>query len=341
MKTYLVNGSSYRLPDMLSDFQLGMYVHLIDWKWKHLAQEPGYHNGIPYDAILPDKFKAEYHPIYQPVVNRFVSHQKRFPFKSHTFIGHMASSQAACANLFLPLLQYPDTAAQVLCAVKTDLHKIATEYFDSGYRLEFWDEPDNMLNDHNPASGTDADIAIAYRDEAGNLKLWLIEHKLTEQEFTSCGGYKSKNRDGQMHRCDSIADIIDDRRLCYYHSGCGYRYWDITLSSASCFTVENLLAHKKCPFKGGLNQLWRNQLLAIALQNSKSSQWPFTSVYFSVVHHPKNQSLAPTIESFKQLTGYTDKFFAFSSSELIKQAKHVDSAPLQDWLTWYQDLYYY
>ena len=341
MKTYLINDSSYRLPDALTDFQLDMYVHLVNWKWNHLTQEPGYHNGIPYDALLPKELEAKHHPLYQPVIDVFLSHQKKFPFKVHTFIGHMASSQAACANLFLPLLQYPDIAAQILRAVKTDLHKIATEYFDSGYRLEFWDEPDNMLNDHNSASGTDADIAIAYRDEADNLKLWLIEHKLTEKEFTPCGGYKSKKRDKYAHRCNSIADILNDRRLCYYHSGCSYRYWDITLSGASCFAVENLLAYKKCPFKDGLNQLWRNQLLAIAIQSSQSPRWPFKSAYFSVVHHPKNESLTPTINLFKQLTSNSDKFFTFSSRELVEQAKQVNFAPLQEWLTWYQGLYYY
>lgn len=31
--------------------------------------------------------------------------------------------------------------------------------------------------------------------------LWLIEHKLTEEEFTPCGGFKSKNRTS-LHICE-------------------------------------------------------------------------------------------------------------------------------------------
>ena len=57
----------------------------------------------------------------------------------------MASSQAACANLFLPLLKYPVEAARVLRAVKSDLQAIAVDWLDSGYQLEFWDKPDNAL----------------------------------------------------------------------------------------------------------------------------------------------------------------------------------------------------
>ena len=38
----------------------------------------------------------------------------------------MASSQADCANLFLPLLKYPVEAARVLRAVKSDLQWIGS-----------------------------------------------------------------------------------------------------------------------------------------------------------------------------------------------------------------------
>jgi len=50
------NGSSYRLPNELSEFQEDLYVRLIDMKWRNLTKEPWIHrhNGrdIPYDAIM-------------------------------------------------------------------------------------------------------------------------------------------------------------------------------------------------------------------------------------------------------------------------------------------------
>ena len=42
---------------------------------------------------------------------------------------------------------------------------------------------------------------------------------------------------------------------------------------------------KGCPFRGGMNQLWRNQLLAMALEK----EGIYKNVYFSVVHHPENK----------------------------------------------------
>ncbi len=118
MKIYTHGGREYRIPGSLNDFQLAMYIHLIDWKWKFLSPEPGtyHHKGedIPYDALLPSELKSKLLPLHESIVEQFITHQKKFPFKTHTFIGHMASSQAACANLFLPLLKYPSEAAQVL-----------------------------------------------------------------------------------------------------------------------------------------------------------------------------------------------------------------------------------
>jgi hypothetical protein len=57
MKILERKNETYRLPGGLRDFQQEMYIHLIDWKWEHLTREPGYHRGMPYDALLPDHVK--------------------------------------------------------------------------------------------------------------------------------------------------------------------------------------------------------------------------------------------------------------------------------------------
>lgn len=340
MKIYKMDGKKYRLPNELTDFQLQMYIHLINWKWAHLTKESGFFKNSPYDALLPDELKLQGYPLYRPIRERFLDHQQRFPFKSHKFLGHMASSQAACANLFLPLLEDPLIAAKALCAVKTDLKSIATDHLDRGFRIEFWDEPDNVLNDHTNVSGTDADIAIAYYDDLGNLNLWMIEHKLTEVEFTTCGGFKSLGRT-PSHACAPASAILDNKNLCYYHSKCKFRYWDITMQDTSPFNADRIRDYDECPFKGGMNQLWRNQLLATSLETSPSPKWPYKKVYFSVVYHPRNDSLQPSINEFQKLIGYNDRFFAFSSEKLINRAKEINESALSEWVRWYQELYYF
>ena len=340
LRVHTINNKAYRLPNELTEFQLRLYVHVIDWKWNHLTKGAGEFRGRLYDALLPAEFVADHHPLYPPIVARFLEHQKKFPFKSHKFFGHMASSQAACANLFLPLLQQPDIAARILSTVKGDLKQIATDRLDCGYRIEFWDEPDNMLGDHNKTSGTDSDIAIAYYDHKHEPNLWLIEHKLTEKEFTTCGGHRSRGRTKE-HNCQSTKDLLAQPSLCYYQSACGYHYWDITLSNADAFSSDNFSRHADCPFKGGTNQLWRNYLLALAIENSQSSKWPYRKVFFSVVYHPRNQALKPTLASFQAIVGNNDRFFHFPSSALVQAAKTIDDTSVAEWVSWYEELYYF
>jgi hypothetical protein len=224
--------------------------------------------------------------------------------------------------------------------VKPDLVSIATEELDGGYQLEFWGKSlangtRGFLNDHNNASGTDADIAIAYRDYENQLNLWLIEHKLSEPEFTTCGAASSKGRTS-LQRCESAADVYQDPALCYYHSGKSYRYWEVTKEAKSLFPVSKFIDGQGCPFKGGLNQLWRNQLLAFVIEKQ---QKPFKKVYFSVVHHPGNKSLDASIGQFKQFLNDADQFFTFTSNDIITAAQNYNYPELVEWSDWYRELY--
>jgi hypothetical protein len=80
----------------------------------------------------------------------------------------------------------------------------------------FWDNGLNSLNDHNKVSGTDVEIAIAYYDKDENFKLWFIEHKLSENEFTAFGGYRSKNNKFERN-CDNTLAILHDLNKCFHH----------------------------------------------------------------------------------------------------------------------------
>jgi hypothetical protein len=218
---------------------------------------------------------------------------------------------------------------------------IATEELDHGFRIEFWDEPANMLGDHNKSTGTDADFAIAYRNHTGQLCLWLIEHKLTEAEFTTCGGAKSKGRKTGNYSCDSTAGIIQNPSLCHYHGKCHYNYWPITLANESTFPREKLVLHAECPFKGGMNQLWRNTLLALAIETaSKGPYAKYHQVYFSVCHHPKNDALNGSMTAYRAFLGDQDRFSSFTSVPLVTAAHKSDNSTIRQWADWYNELYF-
>lgn len=328
------NGKTYRLPSLLNPFQEQLYLHLIDWKRKHIGEASGQSHGYTYDAILPDEVGEQRLVIYPGIRTALAEHLLRFPFRIHKYFNHMASSQAANINLFLPILQHPQAAA-ILRQIKPDLARIATEHLDHGYRIEFWDEPYGCLNDKTKVSGTDSDLAIAYYNHEGKLCLWLIEHKLTEAEFTTCGGFRSKGRQPRHDCRKTFAELVDNSAACYYHDARDFNYWRITAANQDFF--PNHPAHSNCAFRSGMNQLWRNQLLALAIEQDERQ--PFAQVTFSVVRHPRNTSLDQTIADYKTLIGDNPKFFAFTSEDVISAAAELADATLEEWIGWYRGLY--
>ena len=334
MKIHTINGNEYRLPGGLNDYQLQMYVHLINWKWEHITEEAGYYRGEAYDAILPDRYADALKVVYPDIIPVIRVHQSKFPFRIHKFFNHMASSQAANINLFIPILT-SESANEVLRQLNPQFDRLAIEYLDMGWRIEYWDEPYGTLGDKTEVSGTDSDTGIAYYNHIGELCLWLIEHKLTEAEFTTCGGYRSKGRKPK-HDCSfCFAEILEKKETCYYHDVRKFNYWDITKANKAFFV--NHKDYDSCPFVGGENQLWRNQLLAFAIEQDERQ--PYKHVHFSVVKHPRNTALDATIASYKNLIGDNPKFTTFSSDDMVDAALATGDSQMKHWINWYKDLY--
>ncbi|MBE0576859.1 MAG: hypothetical protein IH613_13300 [Desulfuromonadales bacterium] len=333
----------YKLPTQLNPFQKKLYRHLIQWKWHHITTEPGIARGREYDAILPDHFvQSEQLPhIYPTILDVLASHRKMNDFRIHQHFYHMASSQAANINLFLPLLHHPEVDT-LFRSIKPDFASLAKDHLDQGYCIEYWGGNfggghggKGILGDKSSMAGTDSDIAIAYLNYKGEHCLWLIEHKLTEKEFTECGAYKSKGRRPRHDCTQRFSEIATNKNLCYYHDVRRFKYWELTEQHRNLFVQDNL--HKNCPFKGGMNQLWRNQLLGLAIENSQDN--PYQNVCFSVVKHPKNDALDATIASYKELIAYNPKFSVHNSDEFVSAAHAISDPELAKWVSWYRDLY--
>ena len=334
MKVLTINGKDYRLPSSLNEFQQKLYIHLIDWKWQHITTVPGVARGHKYDAILPESYLNKRPMLYHGLNTVLDSHLRKFPFRIHKYFNHMASSQAANINLFLPILLNPEVNT-AMSRLKPDFARLAIEELDNGYRIEFWDEPYGVLGDKRETTGTDSDIGIAYYNHNDELCLWLIEHKLTESEFTDCGGYRSKYRKEQHDCKKSFADILKNKHSCYYHDRCNYRYWNITESNRNFFV--NHSPDEPCPFRGGMNQLWRNQLMALGIE--QDDRQPYKQVSFSVVKHPDNKHLDKTIKEYQQLIGNNPKFTVLTSEKIVETAESIGNQDLVAWGKWYRELY--
>lgn len=261
-----------------------------------------------------------------------------FAYKPHKFAGHAVSSQTACINLFLPVL-VSEEANRILPQVPgcpSDFGQIARDRLFHGFCFEYWgqdiEQDAGVLNDHSKQAGTDADLAIAYYDKKGELCLWLIEHKLSEKEFTTCGAYKNKSNKhrGNCSKCD-ITDIADKPEQCHY-SLIGYKYWNILKKNLHKYQGGSKI--KGCPFKDGLNQLWRNQMLAFALQETRI----YNTVTFSICHHAKNTMLNRSINRYKALTNGDKMFSSFTNYDILNSINTKDP-DLQKWINWYKEVY--
>ena len=77
----------------------------------------------------------------------------------------------------------------------------------------------------------------------------------------------------------SFVDLVAEKDSCYVHDVRGFNYWNITEANKEFFANHAQIAH--FPFQGGMNKLWRNQLLAMAVE--QAVRLPYKPVSFRVV----------------------------------------------------------
>lgn len=277
------------------------------------------------------------------IVEAIENHRKIRRFEYHRFFeaGHVASSQAACFNLFLPIM-ISDHAAEVLACVKPDIKKIDDSRLDHGYCFEYWREKPlydessdkGLLNDHSKIYGTDADFAVSYIDKDEKKCLWLIEHKLTETEFTCCNVYHNSKHSKERVICDglSFADLVNEPNKCYYTWKRHFAYWSHTTQELFPGINVNM---KGCPFKDGMCQLWRNVLLAEEARKS----YGYDKAFFSVAKPEGNILLNDSISRFSEIVK-TDMFSVIDPKELFRAANAFDDELLHDWRKWYASVYF-
>ncbi len=338
-----------QLPSTLNPFQQKMYDHLARYKVSALGvTSSGQFRGRAYDTILPHDgdpdgdFRNIYEPI-RPCVRRYL---ERPGIQVHIHFGHLASSQAACFNLFWPIL-HSGHEAEILKTLNPNVAHV------TGFEFEYVNRMADHLGEGRGRGakrdvGTDVDLAIFYEDEHGHPCAWLIEHKLTEDEFTHCGGARSKGRT-LSHKCGPFGDVRGDLNLCYYQSGSGFKYWGLTDAADSAFDLARVKPDEPCPFRGSLCQLWRNQLMARAMETAGG----YHRVDFSVVYPRDNKWLWDLDSAVAGSTDanqahesllkadYSDRYWRVTTEEVLDAAQRLfgHDPGIQQWLSWFHDKY--
>jgi hypothetical protein len=338
-----VDGQVYKLPDIMNDFQRLIYVHLINWKWKNITEEPGKcifkGEEIENDILLPQSVQHSYPLIYPEIHEDLIAYRDAGILHNRylEYFNNMASKQAANINLFLPVLLHPGVNS-VLKQFKPDFRHLATSNLHKGFSIgcrnddSLYESGD--LGDHNSRLVTDVDLSISYYNTEGELCLWMIDHKFTEREFMECSAFKNNGRDRRRHKCsEPFSDILKNKSFCYYHDVKGFRYWELTDTHRAFF--GNHHHYGSCPFRNGMNELWRKQLLGMAIKEGGE----YSHVFFSVIKHTDNRYLDRIIGAYKQITDNDPGFSVLDSGAIVSAGKALNELKLNRWAEWYKGLY--
>jgi hypothetical protein len=237
-------------------------------------------NGNKYKHLLTteqSKFNFITEEIHTATKERFSKHKAG---DLHRVLTNTAASQPYCFNLIIYLQQHPDLADKLfsnLFEKQVRVHHLEPEFTPNMCdNIEGFERTgDESIGDQNLklGSGTDADIAVFYTYETDKKGVLLVEFKFIEAEFSVCSSYANKKQ--IKSTCDSenyFADLIEKKRTDEINNAlCGYnRYlnWQLTAKS-KVINGEKIKSLLCCPFRFGLNQLWRNMLLAEQVASSR------------------------------------------------------------------------
>lgn len=209
--------------------------------------------------------------LYDLTEQRFKQHKAG---DQNRILTNTASSQAYCFNLFLYLNESKDLANGLfseLMGKTVEVEHIELEFTPNHMHANpFSDnltsDQDESIGDQSTYGGTDADVAVFYRYEGTKKGILLIEFKFIETEFSVCGSYKNKKEARVLCDTSDFYRVLVERQQTdsRHRPLCGYtRYqnWQLTTQSAM-LNLELVKQSSACPFRFGLNQLWRNMLLA-------------------------------------------------------------------------------
>ena len=258
------------------------------------------------DGIYPD---------YRALAEQSVDHDA---VKLHDYIAHPLSSQAFAFNLFLPFRigakgNLSERISEIIGARLT-IDRVQFEWVPPG-RLLGELEGERPVGDE-PATGVD--VALWGRLKNHSRAVVLVEVKLSEGNFTHCGGRNSR-RNRRRDVCDSAKLFLDEPNACYLRRPWGKqrdrRYWEIFVGShgsvLNAFPSADL--DGPCPFAFDMQQPMRNLAIARGLEQENLAE----RAWFALCAHDGNEDIETHWETWRRLLGDTSEAPSLCASEVV------------------------
>ena len=309
-----------------TSFAVSLQEHLEDWRrevdgssdrmWKSWT-----------DGIYP-----EYLEIAQEVVSTD-------SVKLHQYAAHLRSSQVFAFNLFLPFRE----------GNRARLSKRISEVIGAGFSIAEvgfeWVPPGALLGEidgdrpvgNEPA--TAVDVVLWGRLQGDRPAAVLLEVKLSEPDFTYCGGRDSPGND-KKHVCASAVRFLENPNDCYLRrpqrQQRDRRYWEIFTSSHGSVLAAfpGVDTEGQCPFAYGMQQPMRN--LAIARGLEQAQDIDVEKAWFGLCAHDENKNVAEHWEGWKNLLGGGTLAPSIPASEIVRVG---EAEGLQEWAAWMRKRY--
>lgn len=285
----------------------------LDWYRKtHAPSLPDSHTVLHpnWTFVFEQKYRyLNFHPETKDQVEDFLSGKIDRKYDDaaseiavHDYIGHMASSQAMCWNVVLPMKKH-DNLTPLFNALRDCLRE---EGF--GRKFDFGIETAAVL-ELNVARdlrerGTATSIDLYLRTAQG--KVCTIEFKLTEPDFGQCRQPKESHCDGRYGSDKYIGE--NDGYLCYL-SKVGRRYWHLgaqynLLNPIKVARPDEVDPVQKCPLNV-FYQALRNLMVA----KKRSSEDPDGDVrgIFVLAADYRNRAFWGPGNHFDRLKNYLER----------------------------------
>jgi hypothetical protein len=255
-------------------------------------------NRNPYKHLLTEnqsQLNFINEEIFTATKERFSKHKAG---DLNRILTNTAASQPYCFNLIIYLQQHLYLADKLF----SDLFgkQISVKHLEPEFTPNFCDNvegfernEDESIGDQNLkiGSGTDADIAVFYTYEENKKGVLLIEFKFIEAEFSICSSYLNKDIKETCNSGSFFKEFIETKnKLCGYNR---YDNWELTEKS-TVINGTKIITLSACPFRFGLNQLWRNMLLservAFARNCDEFGFWVFSPIQNDEFLWKKNET---------------------------------------------------
>ena len=309
-----------------ASFPAYLQEHLEDWR-RGVDGPTGRMWNSWTDGIYP-----EYRELAQEVVSID-------SVKLHQYAAHLRSSQVFAFNLFLPFRRgnrerLSDVVSEAI-GTRFSVDEVGFEWVPPGALLGEIEGDRPVGNE--PATAVDV-VLWGFLPE-GKRAVVLLEVKLSETDFTHCGGRTSPGNN-KRHVCDSAVLIFENPSDCYLRRPLrrrrDRRYWEIFTAShgsvRAAFPGAGM--EGQCPFAFSMQQPMRNLAIAKGLEQDQGSE--VEQAWFGLCAHDENESVAEHWEEWRRLLSGSSFAPSIPASEIVRAG---EAEGLLEWAAWMRARY--